>query len=70
MTCEQMVILGRTANGLGKLLPIDQLADLLNAIIGADADPRLTDPEVEAMETLFALLGDLSPQAVDVAMKR
>ena len=70
MTLEQMAILGRTANGLGKLLPVDQLADLLNAIVGADAEPRLTDPEVEALETLFALLRDLSPEAVDVAMKR
>ena len=70
MTLEQMAILGRTANGLGKLLPVDQLADLLNAIVGADAEPRLTDAEVEAVERLFDLLAAVAPSAVDAAMKR
>ncbi len=52
---------------LAGLLPADELARLLNFTIGAEAEPRLSDYQVELIARLHDRLCDLRPDAVQVA---
>lgn len=56
------------ASTLAKLLGPQSLARVLDALLGCEADGRLSDAEAAAGDKLFLLLCDLRPDAVDVAM--
>ncbi len=70
MLPSQRRILKVAASALAKLCGGELLtADLLNALMMADADPRLSDTEAYAAEVLFEALSDYRPDAVDLALK-
>jgi hypothetical protein len=58
------------AHALGKLLSEEQLADLFNAMVGCEADGRLTDREVVLLDELFGAILKERPNVADLAATR
>ena len=58
------------AKVLAKLLSTNQVADLLNVLLGCDAEPSLDDDEAALGEAIFDQLCLLRPEAVAVAQNQ
>ena len=56
------------AVALAKILPTGVTADLLNATVGADAHPELSDAEVALVDCFFGRLCAALPEAVEAAI--
>lgn len=54
---------------LTTLCDLETVAALLNALLCCEAEPRLSDREVEIGERLFDQLVELCPQAVELAQQ-
>ncbi len=69
MTTEKRIRL-RIVNVLTQTCGTATIAEILNSLLGAEADPNLSDIESKEAERLFDLLSDANPQAVDAAQGR
>ena len=57
----------RIAEVLAVLMPAERLGDLMNGLVGADEDARLTDEQVEAAEEFLMALMSVAPAAAEAA---
>ncbi len=58
------------AGVLNKAMTTDAKADLLNFLVGIDAEPKFSDSEDGVGEKLFDELSARCPEAVDLATSR
>ena len=67
MTLQTKAAVKTTAAILHKLCTPQVLAEILSVTLCADAEPSLSDYEAIMAAELFDKIGDLSPEAIEIA---
>ncbi|MEZ6140854.1 MAG: hypothetical protein R3B84_09810 [Zavarzinella sp.] len=60
-------VLGVLVGGLEKLLTTQQMADMMNAIVSAEASPEISNAECQVLIPLFDVMFQQCPEVVKVA---
>ncbi|MEZ6141700.1 MAG: hypothetical protein R3B84_14100 [Zavarzinella sp.] len=60
-------ILGVLVGGLEKLLTTQQMADIMNAVVCTEADPKVSNAECQVLIPLFDVMFQQCPEVVKVA---